>query len=126
MLANTPGGQKPTVAKPDLARYIFELQHRQPELEQRRPPQNDEQRKPDLRSAVYGIGDGRERGKKPRIRISQVRTVSDLPCTRAQEGLDSSIHISPPECMPLLNVLPVAEGIVNDMDMDGIIIGQRK
>ena len=32
---------------------------------------------PELRPGLYGIGDDRERGKRPRIGISYVRTVSD-------------------------------------------------
>ena len=56
--------------QPDLARDLFELQHRRPGLKQRRSPQNNEQREPELRSGLYGIGDGRERGKRPRIGIS--------------------------------------------------------
>ena len=63
--------------QPELARDIFDLQHSQPELKQRRPPQNNEQGVPELRPGLDGIGDGRERGKRPRIGISHVRTVSD-------------------------------------------------
>ena len=61
------------------------------ELRRHKPPQNDEQRGPELRSGLHGIGDGRQRGKGPRIGISKVRTVSDDPYPRAQEGLDSSM-----------------------------------
>ena len=43
--------------QPDLARDLFE-------------PQINEQLEPELRSGLYGIGDGRERGKRPRIGIS--------------------------------------------------------
>ena len=56
--------------QPDLARDLFELQHRRPGLKRRRSPQNNEQLEPELRSGLYGIGDGRERGKRPRIGIS--------------------------------------------------------
>ena len=56
--------------QPDLARYLFELQHRWPGLKRCRSPPNDEQLEPEIRSGWYGIGDGRERGQRPRIRIS--------------------------------------------------------
>ena len=41
-------------------------------------PQNNEQ-DPEHRPGLYGIGGGRERGKRPRIGISQVRPVLDHP-----------------------------------------------
>ena len=41
-----------------------------PELKRRKPPQNDEQREPELGLGLYGIADGMERGKRPRIGIS--------------------------------------------------------
>ena len=55
------------------------MQHRRAGLKGHRSPENDEQIEPELRSGfgLYGIGDGRERGKRPRIGISQVQTVSD-------------------------------------------------
>ena len=66
-----PPAQNPP-QQPDLARYIFELQHRRPELKRHTPPQNEEQTDPELRLRLYGVGDGRARGKRPRIEISYV------------------------------------------------------
>ena len=58
-----------TATKPDLARDLFELQHRRPGLKRRRSPQNNKQLEPELRSELYGIADGRKRGNRPRIGI---------------------------------------------------------
>ena len=46
---------------------LFDLQHRRPGLKRRRSSQNNKYLQPELRSGLYGIRDGRERGKRPRI-----------------------------------------------------------
>ena len=55
--------------QPDSGRELFALQHSRPGLKRRWPPQN-EQGKPEYQPWLYGIGDGRERGKRPHIGIS--------------------------------------------------------
>ena len=67
------GAQSPAQGppqEPNLARDIFKLQQRRPGLKRQRPPQKDEQGEPELRPGLYGIGVGREWGKRPRIGVS--------------------------------------------------------
>ena len=67
------GAQPPAEKFPqqrDLARDLLELQHRRPGLKRRRSPQTNEQLESEPRSGLYGIGDGRERGKGPRVGLS--------------------------------------------------------
>ena len=63
--------------QPDLARDLLDCST--DGLKRRRSPQNNEQIEPELRLGLYGIRYGRERGWRPRIGISEVRTVSDHP-----------------------------------------------
>ena len=74
--------------QPDLAADLFELQHIIPGLKRHRSPQINEQQAPELRPGFYGVGDGRERGKRPPIRFPLVRTVTST-IKRAQAGRNS-------------------------------------
>ena len=69
-----PGGtQIPAENTPqqaDVAADLFELQNIIPGLKRHRSPQVEEQQEPELRLGFYGAGDGRERGKRPRIGFS--------------------------------------------------------
>ena len=56
--------------QPHLVKDFFQLQHGQPGLKRRRSPRNYERIEPKIRSGLYGIGNGRERGKRPRIGFS--------------------------------------------------------
>ena len=70
----TPGEtQQPAENTPqqtDLAADLFELQHMLPGLKRHRSPSIAEQQEPEQRLRMYGSGDGRERGKRPRIGFS--------------------------------------------------------
>ena len=61
------GARGVTDASRRPAANIFELQNICPGLKRHRSPRIDEQHKPELRLGFYGLWDGRERGKRPRI-----------------------------------------------------------
>ena len=53
--------------EPNHAAELFEWQQVLPGLKRQRSPRNAEQQVPEIRAGLYGAGDGRERGKRPRI-----------------------------------------------------------
>ena len=57
---------------PKLARHLFPVQHTQRLQRRPSPPHSEEQGAPETRPGLYGIGDGRKRGKGPRIGLHQV------------------------------------------------------